>query len=126
MGLDHICLFLVAVATGKVVSKQGHLGWDQPFSKFSNSSVPWNFTPEVPGEEETPVALILLFSFQSVSSTAPDDDIMVCPVRALYFLQNGIKEIPNGDHLQLFQLPSGAKTTVAEISKWLIQDYMSA
>ena len=63
MGLDHICLFLVAVATGKVVSKQGHLGWDQPFSKFSNSSVPWNFTPEVPGEEETPVALILLFRF---------------------------------------------------------------
>ena len=116
------CLFLVAVATGKRVSELAHLGWDEPYLRLSKSSASLIYTPEFLAKNETPVSLHSPICIQSVSSTAPDDEErFVCPVRALYYWRCCIKKNPNRDPLQLFQLPSGAKASVREISRRLVQ-----
>ena len=115
------CLFLVAVASGRRVSELAHLGWDQPFLHLTNSSVSMIYTPEFIAKNEDPTSLHAPLVINSVSATVPErQEGLVCPVRAIYYWRKFITKNSNRDRLQLFQLPSGARASVRDISRCLV------
>ena len=115
------CLFLVAVASGKRVSELTHLGWDEPFLHFSKCSASLIYIPEFLAKTENPTSLHSPLIINSISSSAPDQaEKFVCPVRALHYWRAHIRSLPHKDPLQLFQHPSGARASVREVSKTLV------
>ena len=120
--LRYKCLFLVAIASGKRVSELTHLGWDDPFLRFSRSSVSLIYTPDFLSKTENPCSLHAPLIIKSLSCSAPDpDERYVCPVRALHYWRAHIRKMTSRDPVQLFQLPSGAKASVRDISKSLVE-----